>query len=85
MRRAERLSLDLENLAMAGRDQVPRGGVVRDDAVRLATIEKVRTWANANGFVAGDHVESPITGPAGNVEYLLLLRTQNAPASETPA
>jgi 23S rRNA (cytidine1920-2'-O)/16S rRNA (cytidine1409-2'-O)-methyltransferase len=70
----------------AGRDQVPRGGVVRDEAVRLATIDKVRTWANAHGFAAGEHVESPITGPAGNVEYLLLLRTtQNEPASETPA
>ena len=27
------------------------------------------------GSSAGDDVESPITGPAGNVEYLLLLRT----------
>jgi predicted rRNA methylase YqxC with S4 and FtsJ domains len=35
----------------------------------------VRGWANANGFVAGDHVESPIQGPAGNIEYLLRLET----------
>jgi len=74
----------------AGRDQVPRGGVVRDDAVRQATIDKVRTWATAHGFEAGEHVESPITGPAGNVEYLLLLRTsappaQNEPTTDTPA
>jgi 23S rRNA (cytidine1920-2'-O)/16S rRNA (cytidine1409-2'-O)-methyltransferase len=58
-----------------GRDLVSRGGVVRDEALRHSAIEKVRTWAVANGFVAGDHVESPITGPAGNVEYLLLLHT----------
>jgi len=59
----------------AGRDQVGAGGVVRDPAVRLACVDKVKAWATAHGFVAGDVVESPITGPAGNVEYLLLLRT----------
>jgi 23S rRNA (cytidine1920-2'-O)/16S rRNA (cytidine1409-2'-O)-methyltransferase len=58
-----------------GRDQVGRGGVVRDEQIRRGAVEKIRNWANANGFVAGDDVESPITGPAGNVEYLLLLRT----------
>lgn len=60
-----------------GRDQVGKGGVVRDESARRGAIEKVRTWARANGFVTRDEdvVESPITGPAGNVEYLLLLRT----------
>jgi 23S rRNA (cytidine1920-2'-O)/16S rRNA (cytidine1409-2'-O)-methyltransferase len=58
-----------------GRELVGKGGVVRDEAVRASAVDKVRAWASANGFVAGDHVESPITGPAGNVEYLLLLRT----------
>ncbi len=58
-----------------GREQVGKGGVVRDEAARRGAVDKVRAWANANGFVAGDDVESPITGPAGNVEYLLLLRT----------
>lgn len=58
-----------------GRDLVGKGGVVRDEAVRLGAVTKIRDFANANGFEAGDHVESPITGPAGNVEYLLLLRT----------
>ena len=58
-----------------GRDLVGKGGVVRDETVRLGAVTKVRDFAKANGFEAGDHVESPITGPAGNVEYLLLLRT----------
>jgi len=58
-----------------GREQVGKGGVVRDEAARRGAVDKVRTWANANGLVAGDDVESPITGPAGNVEFLLLLRT----------
>jgi 23S rRNA (cytidine1920-2'-O)/16S rRNA (cytidine1409-2'-O)-methyltransferase len=58
-----------------GRDQVGKGGVVRDEAARRGAVDKVRSWAGAHGFVAGEDVESPITGPAGNVEYLLLLRT----------
>ena len=58
-----------------GREQVGKGGVVRDEAVRRGAVDKIRQWATANGFAAGDDVESPITGPAGNVEYLLLLRT----------
>jgi 23S rRNA (cytidine1920-2'-O)/16S rRNA (cytidine1409-2'-O)-methyltransferase len=58
-----------------GREQVARGGVVRDEAVRRSAVDKVRTWATANGFTAHEDIESPITGPAGNVEYLLLLRT----------
>jgi 23S rRNA (cytidine1920-2'-O)/16S rRNA (cytidine1409-2'-O)-methyltransferase len=59
-----------------GREQVGKGGVVRDEDARRGAIDKVATWARANGFeVGGDAVESPITGPAGNVEYLLLLRT----------
>jgi len=62
-----------------GRELVGKGGVVRDEAIRRSAVDKIRTWASANGFTAGDDVESPITGPAGNVEYLLLLHTA-APA-----
>jgi 23S rRNA (cytidine1920-2'-O)/16S rRNA (cytidine1409-2'-O)-methyltransferase len=61
-----------------GRELVGKGGVVRDLAARRGAVDKVRTWAGAHGFVAGDDVESPITGPAGNVEYLLLLHTADA-------
>jgi len=58
-----------------GKDKVGKGGVVRDEADRLAAVDGVREWARANGFGVGDAVESPIRGPAGNVEYLLLLRS----------
>jgi 23S rRNA (cytidine1920-2'-O)/16S rRNA (cytidine1409-2'-O)-methyltransferase len=58
-----------------GRELVGKGGVVRDPEARRGAVDKVRAWAGANGFVAGADVESPITGPAGNVEYLLLLHT----------
>lgn len=59
----------------AGRDAVGKGGVVREVEARLAAVEKVRQWSLAQGLSVGDFVESPITGPAGNVEYLLHLRT----------
>ncbi|HVK86266.1 MAG TPA: TlyA family RNA methyltransferase [Kofleriaceae bacterium] len=58
-----------------GREHVGKGGVVRDEAARRGAVDKVRTWAEAHGFTTHEDVESPITGPAGNVEYLLLLRT----------
>lgn len=61
-----------------GRELVGKGGVVRDESARRGAITKVRDWATAHGFEAGEDVESPITGPAGNVEYLLLLRTAGA-------
>src|SRR5256885_2176823 len=51
------------------------------DVLLRRRVERVREWASAHGFTAGDDVESPITGPAGNVEFLLLLRTApDAPA-----
>jgi 23S rRNA (cytidine1920-2'-O)/16S rRNA (cytidine1409-2'-O)-methyltransferase len=58
-----------------GRDLVGRGGVVKDEAVRRSAVDKIRTWAASHDLVAGEDVESPIKGPAGNVEYLLHLTT----------
>lgn len=58
-----------------GREQVGKGGVVRDPDARRGAIDKVAAWAADHGFGVGEVVESPITGPAGNVEYLLLLRS----------
>jgi 23S rRNA (cytidine1920-2'-O)/16S rRNA (cytidine1409-2'-O)-methyltransferase len=59
----------------AGREAVGRGGVVRDEETRRGTIDKVRAWAIERGFEASEAVESPIKGPAGNVEYLVCLRS----------
>ena len=49
-------------------------GVVRDPAVRLQAVEKIRAAAAALGLADGGLVESPAKGPKGNVEYLLLLK-----------
>jgi 23S rRNA (cytidine1920-2'-O)/16S rRNA (cytidine1409-2'-O)-methyltransferase len=59
----------------AHKDQVGEGGVVRDEEVRQECIDKIKSWAEARGFGVGEVVESPIRGPAGNVEFLIELRT----------
>ena len=46
-------------------------GVVRDAAVRERVVDEVRAALAAEGFDVDGVVESPITGPEGNVEYLV--------------
>jgi len=55
----------------AGREQVEKGGVVRDPAVREAVVERIRRFGvEEQGLEWLGVCESPILGPAGNVEYL---------------
>ena len=55
----------------AGRTEVGKGGVIRDPAVRTRVCDEVVAWLSAEGWPAVGVVESPITGPEGNVEYLV--------------
>jgi 23S rRNA (cytidine1920-2'-O)/16S rRNA (cytidine1409-2'-O)-methyltransferase len=48
-------------------------GVVRDPAVRLQAVDKIRSAAKALGLTERGLLESPAKGPKGNVEYLLWL------------
>ena len=45
--------------------------MVRDAAVRERVVDEVSAALAAEGFDVGGVVESPITGPEGNVEYLV--------------
>lgn len=58
----------------APREQVGEGGVVRDEAVRTAALQRVSRAMEDAGFALGGSCESPITGHKGNVEYLLVGR-----------
>lgn len=58
----------------AERSDVGKGGVVRDEAVRQAACDKVRDWLIASGWNIMGVTESPITGPKGNVEFLIAAR-----------
>ncbi|MFZ4694388.1 MAG: TlyA family RNA methyltransferase [Verrucomicrobiia bacterium] len=69
----------------AGREQVGRGGVVRDEAVRLAVLARIRAFAGKalNAEWLGD-MESPLRGPAGNIEYLAWFRLPAPPGAPPP-
>ncbi len=59
----------------AGRADVGRGGVVRDEAVRNRVVETVRTFGVAELGLEWRGVRpSPLRGPAGNVEFLACWR-----------
>ncbi|MFH1151317.1 MAG: TlyA family RNA methyltransferase [Actinomycetota bacterium] len=62
----------------AGRSQVSRGGVVRDAAVHLQVLAGLVDWLRGNGLEAVAVTPSPLRGPKGNVEFLLLV--ERAPA-----
>jgi 23S rRNA (cytidine1920-2'-O)/16S rRNA (cytidine1409-2'-O)-methyltransferase len=54
-----------------GREQVGKGGIVRDPDLQQAAVEKVRLALRSLGFARTDVIESPITGAEGNREFLL--------------
>ena len=58
----------------AGRKDVGKGGVVRDRAIHRRVLDEVAGYAVAHGFAICGVTTSPITGPAGNVEFLMDLR-----------
>ncbi|MFH1387543.1 MAG: TlyA family RNA methyltransferase [bacterium] len=57
----------------AQREEVGRGGIVRDEGVREKVIERIKAKAQAIGFKVKGITPSPIEGAKGNVEYLLYL------------
>jgi len=58
----------------AGRDEVGKGGLVRDAAIHARVIDEVAGAADALGLSRVAVTESPITGTEGNREYFLHLR-----------
>jgi len=55
----------------AGREEVGKGGVVRDSAVHDRVCEEARQWVESQGWTVLGVTPSPITGPEGNIEFLL--------------
>lgn len=58
-----------------GKGQVGRGGVVRDPALHKGCIDRCLATAQALGCTSVGVTTSPISGPAGNTEFLLVLRS----------
>ena len=55
----------------AGREEVGKGGVVRDSAVHDRVCAGAKAWVESQGWSVVGVTTSPITGPEGNVEFLL--------------
>ena len=66
-----------------GRDRVGKGGVVRDPAAHRDAIATVIAAGNTLNWTARGLVGSPITGPAGNHEYLLWMSGSGDPSVTT--
>ena len=54
----------------ASRQQVGKGGVVCDPAVHTAVLEDLANWTASRNLGLTGLIRSPITGPAGNAEFL---------------
>ena len=57
-----------------GRGEVGKGGVVRDPALHERVCAEVREWLEGAGWQVQGIETSPITGPEGNVEFLIAAR-----------
>ena len=58
----------------AGRDEVGKGGVVRDPVVHQRVCDAAAAWFGEQGWTVEGVAQSPITGPEGNIEFLLAAR-----------
>jgi 23S rRNA (cytidine1920-2'-O)/16S rRNA (cytidine1409-2'-O)-methyltransferase len=63
-----------------GRENVGKGGIVRDEAARKKAVLDVAAAARDAGFEVRGEIVSPIAGGKGNVEFLLHLRRPSSPA-----
>jgi 23S rRNA (cytidine1920-2'-O)/16S rRNA (cytidine1409-2'-O)-methyltransferase len=57
-----------------GKEEVGKGGIVRDERKRMKALESVINYARENGYMVEDSLESPVAGTGGNREFLLYLK-----------
>ncbi len=60
----------------AGREQVGKHGVVRDEKVHIEVLKQVTEAAKELGFILKALTFSPIRGPKGNIEFLCYAKKQ---------
>jgi 23S rRNA (cytidine1920-2'-O)/16S rRNA (cytidine1409-2'-O)-methyltransferase len=59
----------------AGRSDAAKGeGVIRDPAIHQRILDQVLSFATQEGFEIKGLIQSPLTGPKGNIEFLVYLR-----------
>ncbi len=68
----------------AGREKVGKKGVVRDKDVHQEVVQNICDFCIENGFAVLDLDFSPIKGPEGNIEYLVLIKKSDNPYIDEP-
>ena len=63
----------------AGREEVGKGGVVRDPDVHTRVCNEIKMWLVEKNWTVHGLTTSPITGPQGNVEFLVWAQKSVAP------
>jgi 23S rRNA (cytidine1920-2'-O)/16S rRNA (cytidine1409-2'-O)-methyltransferase len=56
-----------------GKENIAKGGIVKDEAARNAALDDIVTWLSQHWTVLG-HMDSPIAGGDGNREFLIAAR-----------
>lgn len=69
----------------AGRDQVGKGGIVKDPAIHRQVLDGLTAWFKENQLYPAGLIRSPIAGSEGNVEFLVWLRPGQQAAFDAPA
>ena len=62
----------------AGKEKVGKKGVVRDPDVHREVVKKIISFSESIGFEVEGLTFSPIKGPEGNIEYLMLLKNRES-------
>jgi 23S rRNA (cytidine1920-2'-O)/16S rRNA (cytidine1409-2'-O)-methyltransferase len=63
----------------AGKSEVKRGGVIHSAEIHLSVLQSIVSFADSIGLSATQTTYSPLKGPAGNIEFLLLLQASKHP------
>ncbi|HKI68792.1 MAG TPA: TlyA family RNA methyltransferase, partial [Verrucomicrobiae bacterium] len=65
----------------AGKSEVGKGGVVRDPKIHAQVLRNILNFALEQHFGVENLTQSPIKGPAGNIEFLVWLTWGKSPSS----
>ena len=65
----------------AGRDKIGKKGVVRDKSVHIEVVDNIIGIMLNNGFSVSGLDYSPVKGPEGNIEYLILVQKSDQPVN----
>ena len=60
-----------------GKNNVGKGGIVKDTKLYKDVIENVKKWGQINNLIYQEHIDSPILGGDGNREFLMYLKKES--------